>query len=814
MDSIWRDLRLGLRTLLKDRSFSVVTILTLALGIGATTAIVSVVQSVLFRALPFSNSGSLVFLSETVGSGAGSVSYPNYLDWRNQNHVFSELAAYSSSDLNLMSTGPAERIYSEVVTDSYFPLLQVTPVLGRNFSFEENRNPGAPPVAIISHGLWKREFAKSATILGQTIKVNEAAFTVIGIAPETFNGVTGRADVWIPLNMRDLLFPEGAPFHFNAQRDIHWHRVVGRLRPGVTLGQARTEMNAVGARLSHEYPQANRERGVQVTSASETYVGRLRSPLFLLLGAAGCIFLISVFNVANLFLIRAMSRQNEMAVRSALGAARCRLAQQWIVEGTIIAVAGGTLGFLLAAWSIGSIVSVLPVRLPAFSTVQIDRGVLAFTSIISVLTGALLGLLVTLRASRRDFVSSLKEGMKSSQGRLRVQAGSFLVIGEIAVAVVVTIGAGLLLRSFQQLRHADPGFKADHLLMTRFDVPATKYKDEARLRLGPAIAERIASLPQVRSAALTTLDPFVRSGINRSITVEGHTPLSASEQDDIYVQEIGPQYFETMKIPVRAGRDFTVRDNSAAPHVIIVSHAFAQRYWPGQKAVGKRLKYGPLSSGYNWMEVVGEVGDVRFTSLRADPNSSFVIYAPIMQSEVITNISILVRTRTEPESVAASLRQEIQRFDAEIPVYSIATMDARIEGETEATRSFAVLLAIFACLGGGLAAIGAYAAMAARVSRRTREIGIRMALGADPRAVVRMILAQGARLALFGVTVGIAGGLWVTRFLVAQLYGVPRTDLLTFVAAAILLCAVALAACLIPARRAMRVDPISALRQE
>jgi putative ABC transport system permease protein len=814
VDSLLRDIRFGLRALLKDRSFSIVSIFTLALGIGAATAIVSVVQSVLLHALPFADSDSLVFLLETVGTGVGSVSYPNYLDWRDQNHVFSELAAYSSSDLSLTATGAAERIYGEVVTDSYFPLLRINPILGRNFSAEENQNPGASPVVIISHGLWKREFGQAAEVLGRTLKVNEATFTIVGVAPETFSGVTGRADVWVPLSMRDLLWPQSAQFHFNSQRDIHWHRVVGRLKPGITLNQARDEMRAIGSRLAEGYPQANKERGVQVTPASEAYLGRVRSPLLLLLGAAGCIFLISCFNVGNLFLIRAASRENEIAVMSALGAGWRRVAQQWIVEGVIVALAGGVAGFALARWSIGAIVSVLPVRLPTFSTVQMNPSVFALTCIASIFTGALLGLVAALRVSNRDIVSSLKDSARSSTGFLGLRTSAFLVTAEIAVAVVVTIGAGLLVRSFQQLRHADPGFAADHLFTARFDVPVKKYTDEERLRVGPQILDRIASLPQVRSAALTILDPFVWGGINRGITVEHHSPLSAAEQDEIYVQEISPKYFETMKIPMHGGRDFTARDDSSAPHVVIVSHAFAQRYWPGQEVVGKKLKYGPANSKYGWMEIVGEVGDVRFASLRADPNSSMVIYAPLSQSEVIINMSILVRTRTEPASVANLLRQEIQRFDSEIPVYSMATMEERMEGEAEATRSFAVLLATFAFLGIGLAAVGVYAAMAARVSGRTREIGIRIALGAQPMAVLRMVLSQGAQIGVFGVGVGLAIGLWASRLLVAQLYGVGSTDLLTFSVAATLLCAVVVAACCIPARRAMRIDPISALRQE
>jgi len=816
MESVWSDIQFAWRALYKERPFAVVATLTLALGICATTTIAGIVRSVLVRALPFADSDSLVFLLETVGSGVGSVSYPNYLDWRAQNSVFTDLAAYSSSDLTISSTGTAaaERIYGEVVTDSYLPLLHIRPMLGRNFSVEENRNPSAHPVAIISNGLRSRKFGRNTSVLGQTIKVNESTFTIVGVTPDGFSGVTARADVWIPLSMRDLLWPQSAQFHFNSQRDIHWHRVLGRLRPEVNLDRARREMTTIGGRLSQEYPQANKERGIQVIPASEAYLGRLRSPLLLLLGAAGFILLVSCFNSANLFLIRAAGRGSEMVIRAWLGAGRRRLAQQWITEATLIAMAGGTLGFLLASWSIGPVVRILPVRLPAFARVQLDLQVFAFSAGLSILTGVLLGFVGAQKASQGEVAGALRQTRTSSVNRQSFQSGNLLVMGEIALAVIVAVGAGLLFRSFQELRRADPGFESDHLVMARFDVPAKTYTGEARLRAGPQIMERVSSLPEVRSAALTIVDPFVWSGINRGITLEGHAPLSASEQDDIYVQEISPDYFGTMKIPILAGRDFTMRDNSGAPHVVIVSRAFARRYWPGQPAVGKRIKYGPANSNYGWMEIVGEVGDVRFSSLRADPNSSFVIYAPLTQSEVIVSMTVVARTKTEPTNVAGAVREAIQQFDSQIPVYSVATMVERIEGETDTTRSFAILLALFALIGSVLAAVGAYAAMSAQISGRTREIGIRMALGAQPGRVLRMILSYGARIAVYGVALGLAGCLWATRLLSAQLYGIPPTDPLTFAAAATLFCAIGIAACWAPARRAMRVDPTTALRNE
>jgi predicted permease len=448
-------------------------------------------------------------------------------------------------------------------------------------------------------------------------------------------------------------------------------------------------------------------------------------------------------------------------------------------------------------------VRILPVRLPAFSFVRIDPSVFALTGCLSIITGILLGVAAARRASQRDFLESIK----ASRG------SALLTTAQLAVAVVVTIGAGLLLRSLQQLQRTDPGFEADNLVMARFEVPS-RYAGDARFRVAPQIADRLRALPEVQTAALTILDPFVYGGISRGITLEGHTPLSAAEQDEIYVQEISPDYFSTMKIPLRSGRDFTSQDNNSALRVVIVSHAMAERYWPGQNVVGKKIRFGAVNSNYEWMQVVGEAADVRVASLRADPNSNMVLYAPLAQSEVITNMSAVVRTKTEPAAFAGTLRAEIQRFDPEMPVYSVATMDERIEGETEATRSFALLLVMCALLGGGLAAVGAYAAMAARVSSRVREIGIRMAVGADPVSVLGMVMGQGVRLATAGIVVGLAAGLGAGHLLTSELYGVAANDVSTFVLTAGLVFSVAMVACWIPARRAMRVDPVAVLRNK
>ena len=814
MGAFWQDLRYGLRVLRKSPGFAAVAILTLALGIGANTAIFSVVDAALLRPLPYKDPASLMALRETVGkSGFGTVSFPNYEDWTVQNHVFEELAAYSAEEFHVTGGEQTERVSGEMVSDNYFRLLGVAPALGRTFLPEENETPGKGAVAVLSYGLWEQRFGADSSVLGRPVRINDADYIIVGVMPKGFRGFSGAAKIWIPMAMYDIAWPQLAKFDFLHKRDVHWHRVLGRLKPGVPQEQAQADMAAIGDRLAREYPEANRDRSVSVQAARDVLIGHFRTPLFLMLGAVGFVLLIACANVTNLLLARASSRAREIAIRVALGAGRWKLLQQLFTENLWVVLGGAGLGLLLAAWGVDVLASLLPVSLPTFVDIRVDRGVLAFTLLLTALTWLLLGLLPAWKAASPDLNDWLREGARGSQGRHGRRVGGVLVVAEISLAFVLMIGAGLLLRSFVQMLHVDPGFRPDHLLTMRFDVP-NRFIGEQRLQFGQRLLNRIATVPAIDSAALTFADPFLWEGFSREFAIEGHAPLPPAEMDTVYYHEISPNFFHTMGIPLLSGRDFTVRDDSHVPRILIVTESFAKRYWPGQNAVGRRIKFGPADSNAPWMEVVGVVGDIRYRSLRQDPEANPVIYAPLEQSEVIEGMNLMARTKGDPEGMAAPLRQAIQQYDSEIPVYHVATVEQRIAEQGGETRAYASLLGFFALLALLLSAVGVYGVMSYAVAQRTHEIGIRMALGAHPSGVLRLVLEQSLKLTLSGLALGVVGALVLTRLLAGLLFGVRETDPITFAVGALLLAAVALAACCIPARRAMRVDPIVALRHE
>ena len=497
----------------------------------------------------------------------------------------------------------------------------------------------------------------------------------------------------------------------------------------------------------------------------------------------------------------------------ALGAERQRLVQQLFTENLWVVLAGAGLGLLLAVWGMDLLASVLPVNLPSFVDIRVDRGVLAFALLLTALTWLLLGLLPAWKASSPDLNDSLREGARGSQGQHGRRIGGVLVIAEISLAFVLMIGAGLLLRSFVQMLQVDPGFRPDHLLTMRFDVP-NKFTGEQRLQFGQQLLNRIATVPGIDSAALTFIDPFLWEGFSRGFAIEGHAPLPPAEIDTVYYHEISPNYFHTMGIPLLSGRDFAVRDDSHVPRIVIVTESFAKRYWSSEAAVGKRIKFGAADSNNSWMEIVGVVGDIRYRSLRQDPEANPIIYAPLEQSEVIEGMNLMARTKGDPEGMVAPLRQAIQQYDSEVPVYHIAAVKQRIAEQGGETRAYASLLGFFALLALILSAVGVYGVMSYAVAQRTHEIGIRMALGAQPGGVLRLVLGQSLKLTLAGLALGAAAALALTRLLAGLLFGVKATDLTTFVAGSLLLAAVAVAACYIPARRAMRVDPMVALRHE
>ena len=814
METLLQDLRYSLRLLARKPGFAVVAVLTLALGIGANTAVFSVVNAVLLRALPYAAPDRLMVVSEAIDNEPRPISYPNFLDYRAENEVFEELAAHFPTVLTYTNAERAERVPSEVVSENYFPLLGVAPVQGRAFLPEENAAPASGPVVILSYGCWQNRFGSDPAILGRVLKINDADYTVIGVAPEGFRGFSSEAEMWVPISMYHTLWPQTAQFNFPANRDVHFHRVLGRLKPGVTRERAQADMQTIAARLEQAYPKENANRGALVVPAQERLVGGVRAALFVLLGAVAFVLLIACANVASLMLARAAARTREIAIRRALGAGRWRLIRQLLTESTVVALIGGGAGLLVAVWGVDLLVSILPISLPKFAAASIDRGVLVFTLTISVLTGLILGLVPALQASKLDLRESLKDGGRSLGGSIKGRrTRSSLIVTEMALALVLMIGAGLMLKSFRQMQTVETGFDPDRLLTMRFDVP-NKYQGAERLTVGQRLIERLETLPGIESVAITFTDPFLWDGLNRGYTVEGLPADPPGVQDSTYFHDISPNYFQTMRIPFISGRDFATTDDDKAPRVAIVSRAFARRYWPGGEAVGKRIKYGPADSNQPWMTVVGVVDNVKFVNLRHDLDAFPVVYAPLLQSQVVINLNVIARARGNPAGMTATIRDEIQRFDSAMPVYNIATMQERLSDQADETRSYTLLMGLFAALALLLSVVGIYGVMSYMVTERTREIGIRMALGASRGDVLRLVITQGMALAVSGIVIGLGGAFALTRFMESLLYGVSATDTATFAALSLALAGVAALASYIPARRATRVDPMVALRHE
>jgi predicted permease len=815
MEHVIKDIRYCLRSLLKRPGFTAVVVLTLALGIGANTAFFGIVNAVLLRSLPYEDANRLVVLWEKVsGDKRNPTSYPNFLDWRAQNRSFETMAAYSLVDFNLGGQTQTDRIEGELVSESYFPLLRVGAAHGRIFTAEENQTGNAQSVAVISDAAWQRLFGADPTVLNRTIKLNEAQLTIIGIMPKGFRGFSGSSDVWAPIAARDLLWPQTARFSFLTRRDIHWHRVIGRLKPGVTLAGAQADMEAIGARLADDYPQANDKRGVGLALAQDYLVGNLRAPLLVLLGTVGFVLLIACANVANLLLVRAAARSKEVSIRLAMGAGRWRLIQQLLTESLLLALLGGGAGLLFALWGIDLFISVLPVKLPGFAAPSIDFRVLGFATFVATMTGLLIGLIPALHASRVNLNDWLKDGTKGSGSRRTHRTRSLLVVTEIALALVLMIGAGLMLKSFQRMQQVDPGFKPDNLLTLRIDVPNQKYREQQRTRLGQQLIDKAQALPGVEAAAITFTDPFVFTGINLAYGIEGRPPLTPAERESAFLHLISPNYFQTMGIPLVAGRDFAVTDNLDAPGVVIVSDSFARRYWPNESAIGKRIKFAPDDPKTPWLSIVGVAGNVKFRSLRQDLSAETIIYQPNLQSKVVVSLSLLVRTTKDPQAMLTALSGMIRNFDPDIPVYSMATMNDRLADQATDVRSLAWLIGAFAFLAVLLASIGIYAVMSYVVSQRTQEVGIRIALGAQRADVLKLIIGHSLKVTVAGVVIGLIGALVVTRFLEGLLFDVKPFDPKVFALISALITAVGLLACYVPARRATKVDPLVALRDE
>src|ERR1700730_6865399 len=801
MDTLFRDIRYGIRNLLKRPGFTGVALIALALGIGANTAIFSLVNAVLLRPLPFAEPDRLIWMWGNIRNGGNraSVSPLDFLDYRKQNTTFEEFGAVFSVPLalNLTGNGEPERLTVAGVTGNYFQALGVKPALGRTFMLE-NESPGRDQVAVLSYGLWQKRFGGDPAIVNKTVTLDGKACEILGVMPKDFN-FPQAAELWFPLNF-DI-----SPGM--KQRKAHFLRPIGKLKAGVTLAQAQADTDAVARPLEEQYPDTNRGWNLRLVSLREQLVGNTRPTLFILFGAVGFVLLIACANVANLLLVRAAARQKEIALRTALGAGRFRIVRQMITESVLLALLGGTLGTLLAIWGIDLLVAVSADSLPPTAQVRIDATVLAFTLLISLLTGVTFGLVPALRTMKLNLTDSLKEGGRSSsEGARRNLTRSVLVVFESAVAVVLLIGAGLLIRSLIQLQNTQPGFDAHNVLTMRVDLPEQKYRAAERVaNFFQELESRVGSLPGVQSVGLVSELPLSGQLNDMPYTVEGRPPGAIDQSFDDDFRRVNTQYFRTLRIPLLRGRNFTEQEVRQSAKVVVISELLAQQVFPNEEPLGKRLV---MMMGNQPFEIIGVVGDIRHLGLESQPAAA--MYMPTYEP----GMNVVIRTQTDPASLVATVRKQVLAIDSDQPVAAVKTMEQWLETAVAAPRYRTALLGLFALVALILASTGIYGVMSYSVTQRTHEIGVRMALGARQLDVLKLVVRQGMVLVVIGVGIGLAGAVALTRVMSSLLFGVVAKDPTTFIAVTTLLTIVLFVACYIPARRATKVDPLVALRYE
>jgi len=823
MNTLFQDIRYGIRMLLKTPAVTFVVILALALGIGANTAIFSVVNAVLLRPLPYDQSEQLVFLNErNPAIDEMSISYPNFTDWRNQNQVFEKIGVYNRGSYNLTGWGDAERIVTGQMSADLFSVLRVNAAHGRTFTNEEDK-PGGNPVVVLMHSFWQRRFGGQLSVLNQPLTLNGKSYTVIGIMPEGYT-FPSRVEMMVPVGQLS-----DQPSW--QQRGNHPGLYgVGRLKPGVTMGQAQAEMDNLAANLEKQYPDSNSGNRVRIRPLMEIFVGDARRALWVLFAAVAFVLLIACANIANLLLARSTSRKKEMAIRAAMGAGRWRIVRQMLTESVMLSVLGGALGLLFAQWGIKLILYISPDAIPRWQEISMSWTVLGFTIGVSFLTGLLFGLLPALQAGEVDVNETLKETSRGNSGRQWLR--SSLVVVEVATTLVLLIGAGLMIRSFYRLQSVNPGFSYEHLTSFTVSLPARKYaKEDQRVAFYNQLLENIRHLPGVESTAAASGLPLGNNGWQTSFTVDGQPP---PPKDNIPLMEaclVTPDYFRTMNIPLKSGRYFTDRDDrsflagkdlskmtepqrvASGINSVIIDEEFARRYWPNEDAVGKRIRLGGgTDSNAPLLTVLGVVGRVKMEGLSQDSNrvQGYFSFPQIGNG----GMTVIVKAQSDPTQLISALREQVKAVDPDQPIYNIRTMH-EIRAESVASeRLNLTLLSIFAGIALVLAVVGIYGVMSYSVTQRTHEIGIRMAIGAQPRDVFRMVIGQGMTLALIGVGIGLIGAFALTRLMASMLFDIAPTDPVTFAVIAVLLTTVALLACFIPGRRATKVDPVISLRYE
>ncbi|HVG32962.1 MAG TPA: ABC transporter permease [Pyrinomonadaceae bacterium] len=807
MGTFMQDLRYGVRMLGKHPGFTIVAVLAIALGIGANTTIFSCVNALLLHPFSFANQERLMVVWERIPEGGirrGSVAPGNFVDWRDQNRVFEQMAAFSQRAFNLTEGGEPERVSGARVTPGFFTVLGVKPLQGRTFTEEEGQL-GHEQVAVIKQSLWERRFASDPNIIGRQIMIDGKSYTVVGVLAPDFNFPLNGGEIWTSLafDPKDL-----------ADRGSHYLQTLALLKPGISKAQAQAEIDTISRQAQQQYPETNTGRTGLVEGLDETYTRGSRIYLIVLMGAVVFVLLIACANVANLLLVRATSRQKEIAVRMALGGSRWRLIRQLLTESILLSTIGGILGLLFSVWGIEFIRGGMPPGftqfIPGWDKLHLDTSVLLFTLVITLLTGAVFGLAPALQATRLNLNEALKEsGKGTSSGASRNRLRSILVVAEVALSLVLLVGAGLMIRSFVHLISSNLGVNPENVLTMELSISRLKYPDEQhRVNFYEQLIGRVQNLPGVQKAAAINYVPMGRSNTSSFFRIADQPAPPKGKLPLADFQVVTNQYFEAIGTPLLQGRTFTDQDKKGSTRVLIINDRLAKRYFPAGDALGKRLIFsdedGPV-------EIVGVAADVKNEDLEDEPN--LTVYAPFAQ-QPWWSMALVVRTNAEPTQITSAVRNEVRAMDQELPIYNVKTMQQVIDETVSPKRLATYMLGFFAFAALILAAIGIYAVMAYSVTSRTHEIGIRMALGAQPRDIIRLIVGHGLFLTLIGVVLGLLGAFGLTRVMTEMLSGVTATDPLTFIALPLVLSAIALLACLIPARRATKVDPMIALRYE
>jgi predicted permease len=814
METLLKDIRYGIRSLVKRPGFTFIAVITLALGIGANTAIFSVVNAVLLRPLPFADADRLVIIWEDASFAGFPRNTPapaNYVDWKTQNQVFEDIAATDSRSFNLTGDGEPQKVEALGVTANFFPLLGVKPVLGRAILPEEDK-PEANKVAMLNYGLWQQRYGGERNIVGREILLNGEKYTVVGVMPPGFQFLNSQVGLWVPIAFTSERL---------AARGTHYLRTVARMKPGITVAQADSDIRTITQRIAHDYPDQAGRISAFVMPLPDELAGDMRRPLLVLLVAVAFVLLIACANIANLLLSRAASRRREMAVRAALGASKLRIVRQLLIESLLLATVGSFCGLLLASWSFAFLQRLIPDGLALSTKLTLDPKVLGFTLLVTLLTAVIFGLAPAFQAAKID----LNEALKQGGGRSSLNAGgnrlrSALVVAEVSLALVLLVGAGLLIQTFLKLREQYSGLSPENVLTLRTVLPRNKYPEaQQRATFYKQVLERVTSLPGVISAGYTTSVPLAVKGGTNGFSIEGRTIEQARAGGlsyDANHRQVSNDYFKTMSIPIRQGRSFNDGDNEKSVPVGIINETMARQYWPGENAIGKRFKLGdPENNEVSWVTIVGIAGDVR--QMGVDEPVKPEMYFPYQQTGdfwFYAPRDLAIRTSGDPLSLVAAVRNQIHQVDPEQPISNVRTMDEVLGEETASRRLGMTLLTIFASLALLLATLGIYGVLAYFVVQHTQEIGVRMALGAQRKDILRLVLKKGMILALVGIAIGLGAAFALTRLMASLVYGVSPTDPFTYAGIALLLTLVALLACYLPARRATKVDPMVALIYE